>query len=92
MGVKAFEEQTLAMQQVLSFLVTAIIRGQFKSMPPGEAEAVIAALRREFSTLELPANARTDEATLRSISDRHALAQDMLRQMLDFARPRSDGG
>ena len=88
----AFEQQTLAMQQVLSFLVTAIIRGQFNELRPVEVEQVIASLRREFSTVLLPETARTDEASLRAVSERHALAQDMLRQMLDFARPQKGAG
>jgi len=90
--ISAFEQQTLAMQQVLSFLVTAIIRGQFNELRPVEVEQVIASLRREFSTVLLPETARTDEASLRAVSERHALAQDMLRQMLDFARPQKGAG
>jgi len=85
---REFEQHVLAVLQVQNFLITALARGQIGSMEKDEANKVIASLLREFSTLELPDNVRTDEATLQSISERHAAAQQILSQMLEFVRPR----
>ncbi|MEC7763366.1 MAG: hypothetical protein VX874_15800 [Pseudomonadota bacterium] len=86
--VSPFEHQVLATLQVHSFLLTALIRGQFNSLSATEVDEIIESLHREFATLELPENARTDEKTLQAISDRHAVSQRILEQMLEFARPR----
>ena len=83
-----FEETALATIQAQGFLLTAIVRGQLKEMSPEEADEAITLLLRQYASVELPDNVRTDEETLRAISKRHEESQSLLKQMLEFARPR----
>lgn len=92
MTTDPFEEHILAVLQAQSFLLTVLVRERLAGMTPEEADSTITSLLRHFSSLDLPADTQTDEATLRAISDRHVQAQGILRQMLDFARPRAGAG
>lgn len=92
MSISDFENQTLAIQNVHSFLLTALIRPMLREAGTAGAERIIKDLQREFSRLELPEHARTDPEALAAISDRHALAQQYLAQLLRHAAPRSDEG
>lgn len=87
MSISDFENQVLAMQNAHSFLLTALIRPLLREAGAAGAERIISDLQREFSTLKLPENARTDPETLASISSHYRLAQEMLRQTLEYARP-----
>ena len=89
LGITEFEHETLAVLQAHSFLLTALARGQLKGMSNEEVDEIIAGLLHSFSALELPDNAnRDDEEVMRSIDQRHQRSQEILRQMLEFARPR----
>lgn len=92
MSISDFETQTLAMQNVQNFLLTALIRPVLREAGTAGAELIIRDLQREFSQLELPGDVRTDPETLSAISDRHTLAQQYLAQFLRYAAPPTDGG
>lgn len=80
--------QLVARMQALEFLLKAVIRGQLHQLTPAEAAQTIAGLKRDFSTLTVPPDARPD-ADLDEVMAMHADAQHFLAQLLDQASPQS---